>query len=265
MANQPKLSVSADALRRKTWVIIPALNEAETLPAILQNPESWPLAGVRVEDNGSTDDTVELASNMGAEVILKPTLGYGSACWKGMQNLPDSTDWILFCDADGCDDLHALTQSGISNFCENRVMARGIRCIEMDGRSVGLLARDSSMEVLDLGRNQNSQSSGSRGVGLLRHLPAFTDAARLVFRMDPSIRVEIEKHRFHLTFGLFHGSPLPFPTGREVDILMVGAGDHLGSISRRLHLVARQEEGACATSFHQDFQHEICPSGLYHR
>lgn len=108
MANQHKLSTSADALCRKTWVIIPALNEAETLPTVLQNLKNWPLAGVRVVDNGSTDDTVKLAKENGAEVILEPTRGYGSACETGMQNLPEATDWILFCDADGCDDLHGL-------------------------------------------------------------------------------------------------------------------------------------------------------------
>lgn len=98
----------ADAICRRTLVIIPALNEAETLPGVLSHLKCWPLNGVRVMDNGSSDKTVELAASMGAEVIREPIRGYGSACWTGMQNLPESIEWILFCDADGCDDLQGL-------------------------------------------------------------------------------------------------------------------------------------------------------------
>lgn len=95
---------------RRTLVVIPALNEAATLPKVLSDLKCWPLAGVRVVDNGSTDDTANLAIQNGAEVIEEPFRGYGSACWKALHGLPDSAEWILFCDADGCDDLSALMQ-----------------------------------------------------------------------------------------------------------------------------------------------------------
>lgn len=91
-----------------TLVIIPALNEAVTLPGVLSNLKYWPFAGIRVVDNGSTDGTVELATRNGAEVIKEPVCGYGSACWRGMSNLPVEIEWILFCDADGSDDLRSL-------------------------------------------------------------------------------------------------------------------------------------------------------------
>jgi glycosyltransferase involved in cell wall biosynthesis len=96
------------AICRRTMVIIPALNEAITLPGVLSDLKCWPLAGIRVVDNGSTDETVELAVRKGAEVIKEPVRGYGSACWRGIRNLPDPIAWILFCDADGCDDLWGL-------------------------------------------------------------------------------------------------------------------------------------------------------------
>lgn len=89
-------------------MVIPALNEAVTLPGVLSNLKCWPFAGIRVVDNGSTDETVKLAAAKDAEVLREPVRGYGSACWKGIQNLPDSTEWVLFCDADGSDDLFAL-------------------------------------------------------------------------------------------------------------------------------------------------------------
>ena len=99
---------SADEICRRTLVIIPALNEAKTLPAVLSSLKYWPLAGIRVVDNGSTDDTEKLATRHGAEVLREPVRGYGSACWRGMRDLPADIEWVLFCDADGSDDLGAL-------------------------------------------------------------------------------------------------------------------------------------------------------------
>jgi len=95
-------------IRRQTLAIIPALDEAETLPAVLSALRQWNLGGIRVVDNGSTDETPALARNGGAEVIIHPTRGYGAACWRGMQDIPPGIRWILFCDADGSDDLTAL-------------------------------------------------------------------------------------------------------------------------------------------------------------
>ncbi len=85
--------------------IMPALNEEASISSVLSTLRAWPLAGVRVVDNGSTDSTIVIADAKGAEVIRESIRGYGSACWAGMQNLPDGIEWILFCDADGCDDL----------------------------------------------------------------------------------------------------------------------------------------------------------------
>lgn len=98
----------AGGICRRTLVIIPALNEAETVGCVLSAIKCWQLAGVRVVDNGSTDGTADLAFIRGAEVIREPRRGYGAACWRGMQDLPVEVEWILFCDADGSDDLWEL-------------------------------------------------------------------------------------------------------------------------------------------------------------
>lgn len=99
---------TAEKVCRHTLVIIPALNEAESIAEVLSSLNAWPLNGIRVVDNGSSDDTIAIAKSKGAVVISEPVRGYGSACWTGLQILPESTEWILFCDADGCDDLSAL-------------------------------------------------------------------------------------------------------------------------------------------------------------
>lgn len=102
------METDADQMLRRTLVIIPALNEAATLPAALAVLNSMSFGGIRVVDNGSTDETVELAKQSGADVLHESKREYGAACWRGMRNLPDGIEWILFCDADGSDDLSAL-------------------------------------------------------------------------------------------------------------------------------------------------------------
>ncbi len=87
-------------------VIIPALDEAETISDVVSTLRALGLTRVRVVDNGSTDATAAVARAAGAEVIAEPRRGYGQACWTGYQELDDGVEWILFADADGSDDLN---------------------------------------------------------------------------------------------------------------------------------------------------------------
>ena len=91
-------------------VIIPALNEESTITGVLDRLKSLGLSRIRVVDNGSTDQTARLAQEFGAEVLTESRLGYGQACWTGLQNLAPQIEWILFCDADGSDVLEELPQ-----------------------------------------------------------------------------------------------------------------------------------------------------------
>lgn len=94
----------------KVQVIIPALNEEQTLPGVLAGLARIGLQKIRVVDNGSRDKTAEVARNSGAEVIQESRRGYGQACWTGCENLEPEIEWILFCDADGSDALEELDQ-----------------------------------------------------------------------------------------------------------------------------------------------------------
>ncbi|MEO0458880.1 MAG: glycosyltransferase family 2 protein, partial [Cyanobacteria bacterium P01_A01_bin.114] len=91
-------------------VIMPARDEAETLAGVIRALQDQGLTRIRVVDNGSRDRTPEIAAQAGAEVISEPIPGYGQACWRGLQNLPPGVEWILFCDADGSDDLSQLPE-----------------------------------------------------------------------------------------------------------------------------------------------------------
>ncbi len=90
-------------------VIIPALDEADTIAGVIGGLQKQGLAQICVVDNGSCDRTPIIAAQAGALVISEPRRGYGQACWSGLKT-PMATDaeWILFCDGDGSDDLSQL-------------------------------------------------------------------------------------------------------------------------------------------------------------
>lgn len=79
-------------------VVLPALNEAEALPAALA---SWPAeVELVVVDNGSTDRTAAVAAELGARVVAEPRRGFGAACLAGVLACPGA-EVVAFADADG--------------------------------------------------------------------------------------------------------------------------------------------------------------------
>ncbi len=94
-------------------LIIPAYNEEENIPDLLEALNSLPLRHVIVTDNGSTDRTAELAAAGGALVVTEPRRGYGAACLAGLSwidNHPPLPDMVGFLDADLADDPVNLPQ-----------------------------------------------------------------------------------------------------------------------------------------------------------
>lgn len=86
----------------KVSVMIPVLNERESIAAVLRAIPSDLAQEIIVIDNGSTDGTAEIAAALGATVVLEPTRGYGRACLKGMEQLSDP-DVVVFLDGDFSD------------------------------------------------------------------------------------------------------------------------------------------------------------------
>jgi len=91
----------------KLSLIIPALNEEESLPVVLDGLPWSTLHQVIVVDNGSQDRTVEVAVAHGALVVREPRRGYGAACLAGVQAAPEA-DILIFLDADGSFDAHEI-------------------------------------------------------------------------------------------------------------------------------------------------------------
>lgn len=77
-------------------VILPVLDEAEALPAVLAGlPAGYdPI----VVDNGSTDGSADVALAHGAEVVHESRRGFGAACHRGL--LAARAEVVCFMDAD---------------------------------------------------------------------------------------------------------------------------------------------------------------------
>jgi len=78
-------------------VILPVLNESEALPWVLERfPDGYRAI---VVDNGSTDDSAQVAKRLGSTVVTEPQRGFGAACYAGLLAADD--DVVCFMDADG--------------------------------------------------------------------------------------------------------------------------------------------------------------------
>jgi len=81
-------------------LIIPALNEEESLPTLLASLPPSVVNEIIVVDNGSTDSTAAVARRAGAHVVVEPRRGYGAACWAGFRASED-VGILVFMDGDG--------------------------------------------------------------------------------------------------------------------------------------------------------------------
>ena len=89
-------------------IILPALNEAESIGHVLSSiPPEW-VHEILVVDGGSSDATIRIAVERGARVIHESRRGYGWACHSGL--LAASGELVVFLDADGADDPAHLPQ-----------------------------------------------------------------------------------------------------------------------------------------------------------
>lgn len=77
-------------------VVLPVLNEVESIPWILSRMPAHVHA--IVVDNGSTDGSAGVASELGAEVVVEPQRGFGSACYAGL--VAATAHVVAFMDAD---------------------------------------------------------------------------------------------------------------------------------------------------------------------
>jgi len=82
-------------------VIIPAVDEERSIGKVISEIPAW-VDEVIVVDNGSEDETADVAQSAGAKVLFEPRRGYGRACLTGIANL-DNPDIVVFLDGDYSD------------------------------------------------------------------------------------------------------------------------------------------------------------------
>lgn len=88
----------------QTALIIPALNEDPVIGQMLRAIPASLYHVIVVADNGSADGTAEVAAAHGAMVVYEPERGYGAACLRAIEALPDGIEAIVFMQADLSED-----------------------------------------------------------------------------------------------------------------------------------------------------------------
>jgi len=95
-------------VRLELSIVLPCLNEAETLPSVIAKAQrALSGAGIHgeivVADNGSTDGSREIAERLGARVVPVAERGYGAALMGGIAAARG--EYVLMADADDSYDL----------------------------------------------------------------------------------------------------------------------------------------------------------------
>ncbi|MFQ5854997.1 MAG: glycosyltransferase family 2 protein [Anaerolineae bacterium] len=110
-----KMSSRPDHATRNTdhasriTAIIPALDEALTIADVVAAIPHDLVDSIIVVDNGSTDDTAQIARAASARVVHEPRRGYGFACHAGARAAGD-VDILVFLDGDGADDPREISR-----------------------------------------------------------------------------------------------------------------------------------------------------------
>jgi glycosyltransferase involved in cell wall biosynthesis len=139
-------AVPADASSTRVLAILPAFNEESTLPAVLPTVLAATLVDrVLVVDDGSTDETVQVARDLGAEALRLPeNRGKAEALTAAVAASPEPV--LLFVDADlahlTAESLDRLVRPILAGRCGMRVGVRdrGRWINELQGRHGPLLS-----------------------------------------------------------------------------------------------------------------------------
>lgn len=86
---------------KKTEVVIAAINEEKGIGLTISEMSRYLRSNrIVVVDGRSEDRTVEVAKDLGAEILLQSGIGKGDAMFKALTSLDPTVDYIVFTDAD---------------------------------------------------------------------------------------------------------------------------------------------------------------------
>lgn len=144
--------------RIRVAVVIPTLNEAESIAAVVGRVPGELDAEVIVADNGSDDGTAAIAERAGATVVHVSTRGYGYACHAAVQRAAGS-DVVVFIDGDGSmspEDIPRLLEPIAENradvVCGVRPVSRVLMPVHqrLGNRVIALLLRRHGVRLPEL-------------------------------------------------------------------------------------------------------------------
>jgi glycosyltransferase involved in cell wall biosynthesis len=100
--------VAGQAARRSVVVVIPTLDEEQSIAEVVRSLPRTVVSRVIVADGGSRDATAARAKAAGAEVI-EAGRGYGRACLLATV-AAEGSDIVVFMDGDGADDAASIAR-----------------------------------------------------------------------------------------------------------------------------------------------------------
>jgi glycosyltransferase involved in cell wall biosynthesis len=166
-------------------VIVPALNEEESVTHVIAGVPYDVADEVIVVDNGSTDRTAEVAQAAGARVVREERRGYGYACAAGVAAAGNRCDVLVFMDGDGSDDGAQM-----------RALVEPIKSDEADlvlgSRALGSAARDALLPHQRLGNVLTTALVRLLYGQRITDLPPFKAIRRVVL-------IELDMHE--MTYG----------------------------------------------------------------
>ncbi|MCX4695409.1 glycosyltransferase family 2 protein [Streptomyces sp. NBC_01408] len=154
-------------------LVLPCLNEAEALPWVLARvPAGW---RALVVDNGSTDGSAAIATELGATVVRESRRGFGAACHAGL--LAATADIVCFCDCDASLDpgllagFAATVSDGGADLVLGRRRPQGRGAWPVHARAGNLavsrmLRRRTGLRLHDLGPMRAARREALLGLGL---------------------------------------------------------------------------------------------------
>ena len=153
--NNVKEEKKGNTIDMDLTVLMPVLNEEETIESCIRKAKNYleenKINGeILILDNGSTDNSVKIAKNLGTRVIYTENKGYGNALINGINHAKGK--YIIMADADDSYDLNDLNpfyeklQEGydfvIGNRFEGGIEKGGMKLLHKTGvRFLSLVGR----------------------------------------------------------------------------------------------------------------------------